>query len=362
MKKVAIIGGGPAGAITALVLARLKFDVVLLEAAAGPFQKIGKCLSPNILPLLRKLELQDLLITGHKQSYGNRAIWGSDQIRDHDFISSVYGEGTHVNRQQFEDSLAQEARKAGVDWRYNFSAGNVERGDQQWIITAKDKQINEPIIADFLVDASGRRAFVGRSLGAKREHIDNLVGVTAILDDCKLKDSFTLIEAVESGWWYSAGLPNDRLVISFMTDSFLVKEMEVNKPEVWLKMVQELTFTKHRIGDIKVEALKLEVKQASSSRLQFITGQDWLCVGDAACTYDPLSSYGITAAMGSAYYAGCAISDHLNGNNDALQAYTFLMDKMYSNYLTMVQEAYFAEQRWPKSIFWKRRHANFFPN
>ncbi|MBL4710050.1 MAG: NAD(P)/FAD-dependent oxidoreductase, partial [Flavobacteriales bacterium] len=354
------IGGGPAGAITALVLSRLKYDVVLLEASAGPVQKIGECLSPNILSLLRKLELEHLLNTGHKRSYGNRAIWGSDQILDQDFISSVYGAGTHINRQQFEDSLAQEARKSGVNWQYNFSVGSVEKEGPQWVITSKDKQISEPIFADFLVDASGRRAFVGRSQGQKRENIDNLVGVTAILDDCKVEDSFTLIEAVESGWWYSAGLPNDRLVVSFMTDSDLVNEVEANKLEAWLKMLQELTFTKQRTSnlftkDFKLDTLKLEVKQASSSRLQEITGENWLCVGDAACTYDPLSSYGITAAMGSAYYAACAINDHLNGKNDALKAYTFLMDKMYANYLSVTQQAYLAEQRCPSSTFWKRR-------
>ncbi|MBL4709218.1 MAG: FAD-dependent monooxygenase [Flavobacteriales bacterium] len=33
MKRVLVIGGGPAGAITALVLSRLKYDVVLLEAS-----------------------------------------------------------------------------------------------------------------------------------------------------------------------------------------------------------------------------------------------------------------------------------------------------------------------------------------
>ena len=129
-------------------------------------------------------------------------------------------------------------------------------------------------------------------------------------------------------------------------------------------MAQELTFTKQRLGhllndNLKMECLKLDVKQASSSRLQTIIGSNCLCLGDAACTYDPLSSYGITAAMGAGYYAACAINDYLKGNTDALLAYAYILEKRYGDYLNLIQAAYLAEQRWHTSIFWKRRHGQW---
>lgn len=361
MKRVIIIGGGPAGAITGLVLARMGMEVILLEAAAGAKPKIGECLAPNVVPMLKKLELENLLQNGHKKSYGNQSIWGDHTPTEHHFISTVNGLGIHIDRQLFEHQLTTAAKMAGVDWYYNATVNHVERIGQQWAVTLRSQKEKKPFVADFLVDASGRASITGRCLKVKRRNLDRLVGITAIIENCDLKDSFTLVESTEFGWWYSAGLPGNRLAIAFMTDADLVNELSANKLEHWICLLKELNYTKRRIKHIlgqgdSVNTIKLKVKQAGSSILEQITGQNWLSVGDAACTYDPISSFGITAAITSGYYAGHAIHNHLNGNGEAFLTYTFVMEKMYADYLSLIQQAYQQEQRWPDSVFWERRH------
>src|SRR5207253_3804998 len=67
--------------------------------------------------------------------------------------------------------------------------------------------------------------FRSRGLGARRVLYDRLVGVAAYFETRAgvEADSFTLVEAVASGWWYSAHLPGRKLVAVYMTDGDLLE-------------------------------------------------------------------------------------------------------------------------------------------
>ncbi len=95
---------------------------------------------------------------------------------------------------------------------------------------------------------------------------------------------------------------------------------------------------------------------AESSRLDAIAGEGWFAIGDAAAAYDPLSSHGVAAAMGSGFYGGHAVADLLDGRDEARPAYLDLMQRAYGAYLDLLRERYAAERRWPEAPFWRRRH------
>ena len=81
-----------------------------------------------------------------------------------------------------------------------------------------------------------------------------------------------------------------------------------------------------------------------------------MAVGDAAFAYDPISSYGISSALGSGYYAGNAIADYLRGYKEAQLAYRMVTERAFFQYLHMLRHQYLQEQRWLNSPFWNRRH------
>jgi flavin-dependent dehydrogenase len=125
-QRVAVVGGGPAGAVAALVLARRGLDVVVIESRKGPGQKIGETLPPSLTPLLQRLGLAGLLERdGQLRAEGIRAVWGGERAVDRAFLSDPRGLGWHVDRRDFEARLAVCAGQAGASWRWGWRVAGV---------------------------------------------------------------------------------------------------------------------------------------------------------------------------------------------------------------------------------------------
>ena len=73
--------------------------------------------------------------------------------------------------------------------------------------------------------------------------------------------------------------------------------------------------------------------------------------------FDPLSSRGLTQALASGVSAGDRLHRYLDGQADAMRDWDTATDTAYREYLRQRAVNYATEQRWPHSIFWRRRHA-----
>jgi flavin-dependent dehydrogenase len=359
-----IVGGGPAGAVAALVLARRGVPVTVLESRRAPGLKVGECLPPSLTPLLRQLGLEGLLAgDGHLRSFGNRFVWGSAQPGERPFLAGLQGDGWHVDRARFEGRLAETATAAGADWRWGWRLLGCERTGPVWRLdVARPDGGREELTADFVADATGRPAHLARRLGARRVVYDRLVGVSALLESpTPAADTYTLVEALPDGWWYSALLADGRLAVAFLTDADLLDRRIAADPAAWQQSLAASQETRER-----VEAQGYRLTQpprtlpAESSRLDQIAGEGWLALGDAAAAYDPLSSHGIGSAMGSGYYGGHAIADLLAGTTEARLAYLGALQDAYGAYLDLQRRHYAAERRWPNAPFWQRRHDSLY--
>jgi flavin-dependent dehydrogenase len=364
-KRVAIVGGGPGGATTAMILAGRGLEPVVLEAQPGPEFKVGECLSPGANPLLERLGIKDRLSReGHLPSYGNRSVWGSVTPLDRDFLFGTRGSGWHLDRRKFEATMADAARDVGVDWRYGWRLVKCSPIKGGWELNVKTPGGSKSLEAEFVVDATGRQARLARQFGVHQIRYDRLTAIALLLESQHGKeiiDSFTLVEAVASGWWYSARLPDAMLITVYLTDSDLVDQAVMRQAEGLFSLLEETVHTRRRISEGGYRPLaQPRLLPANSSRLSAIYGDGWLAVGDAAAAYDPLSSYGISSAMGAGFYAGSAIADFLAGNRSALLAYKEIVGNAYAQYIIMHCDQYALERRWADNPFWCRRHRSIF--
>lgn len=363
--RVVIVGGGPAGAAVALSLARAGLSPIVLEAHDGARTKVGECLPPSANLLLARLGLIERVSRAGLASHGNRFVWGSDVPAERDFIFGPGGAGWQLDRRRFEEELAGAAVEAGALWRYSQRLTGCARDGEGWRLEVATASGAETYHADFVIDASGRGARLARLLGARRIRYDRLVGVVAYFDSDGdessftgvNEDSFTLVEAVANGWWYSARLPGGKLIAAYMTDSDLVVHNAARSVDGWRALLEETEQTRRRVTEGGYgQHTRPRVLAAHTSRLSVVAGEGWLAVGDAAVAHDPLASYGISAALGAGFYAAAAVADYLGGRRDALHDYARLLDRAFARYLIMRHERYLAEQRWPDSKFWQRRH------
>ncbi|HEU4837760.1 MAG TPA: FAD-dependent oxidoreductase [Pyrinomonadaceae bacterium] len=359
---VVIVGGGPAGAATALALARRGLSAIVLEAHSAPQMKVGECLPPSINPLLDHFGLTERLRRrGNLPSYGNRFAWGSDSVQERDFIFGPAGAGWRVDRSVFEEELMQAAAEAGARWHYDQRLVACSREKEKGFeLTVRGLDGVETYRSDFVVDATGRAARLAGSLGARRVIYDRLIGVAAFFDGkvSSEEDSFTLVEAASSGWWYSSRLPGGKLIAVYMTDGDLLDHTALRETGGWLGLLNKSDYTAQRVRKYgSGDPTTPRILPAHTVRLTSVAGDGWLAVGDSAVAFDPLASHGIAMAMGSGFNAASSIVDYLRGRREALRDYERLIDRAFAHYLVMHHDAYRHEQRWPHESFWHRRHA-----
>ena len=335
---VAIIGGGPAGSAAALTLLRYsKLRPVILERSSYDVWRVGETLSPGVFPLLQYLGAEAVLTDrGQRRAYATSAAWGSADVVSRDFLFTGGGDAWHLDRAQFDASLAQLVTERG---------GTVLTGTP---FTA------DTLGAKYVIDATGRHAAYARTQGARAIAEDTLTGLVAVFDGGQDKQTATLVEAVEDGWWYSARLPENRIVVALMTDADIIRAGHLHDREAWLSRLGTTRPTHARVADAQLVHGPVACP-AHSQILDPVAGEDWIAAGEAAVGFDPLSSMGIGYAITSGIQAARIAASSLGGDREHAQLFASDVRKHYDAYLARRRAYYAIEKRWLESAFWKRR-------
>jgi flavin-dependent dehydrogenase len=332
--------------------------VVVIERSEYKSRKVGEILPPIIKNLLVNLGVWDRFLSEKPlPSLGIRSAWGQPDLYENNFFFNPYGNGWHVDRQRFDAMLAKAIEEADVILHCGarlVSCVPVDGTGWDLEIVCQDKRFKYR--SKFLVDATGRASAVAVKQGAKRISYDQLIGVVGFLSPTSeiFTDYYMLLEAVEDGWWYSAVLPDFRLVVAYMTDADLYAKGVKSSVTYWQDQLRKASHTQSRTASY-VRKSSLIVVSANSCRTDQITGRNWLAVGDAAIAFDPLSSIGVYKALESGLQVARSIEDYLAGKEKALQDYSSWVNKSFQEYLILRQKYYSKEGRWQNSKFWQRR-------
>ena len=348
-----VIGGGPAGATTALGLARRGRRVVLFEANRLDGPRYGETLPPEINPLLRQLGLWDRFARdGHLESPGIVSVWGAIERHESDFIRNVHGCGWHVDRNRFDATLLRAATEAGAATFSGTRVVNCQRaGSGLYSLTLRGRGTPGPVGATVVVDASGRSGH--RLDGPIRFDLDDrlLAIVIRLGYDDPPPDLRTYIEAVPSGWWYSSPLPGGETMAKFFTD----RETYVKEGADLGAVLEQSPLTRPRFASARLLASR--VLYAPSALRAPPAGEAHLAVGDSAAAYDPLSGRGIFKALRDGMAAADAVHEFLDGDSGALATYGERVRSQFTEYAALRRAYYAQETRWPEAGFWRRRLA-----
>lgn len=272
---IQVTGGGPAGATAARLLAQWGHEVRLADA--GPPGRRMESLPPSIrrhLQLLGILEAVDG--AGFGRSAGNAVWWGAQEPRVEGFADAP---GYHVARAEFDRLLRELAFAAGV------TAGD---GEAEWVL-----------------DCAGRTSARGRAV--RRMSARRTVCLCAEWTGRFAYPEHTWIESYRDGWAWSAPRDAGARQVAVMVDYELTElergrgvgttyESELGKTAAFAALLGDAA----RAGEV----WGCEATSYTSAR--FVDGR-CLLVGDAGSAVDPLSSYGVRKAMGSAWLAAVVV-------------------------------------------------------
>lgn len=348
---VVVAGGGPAGSATALHLSRRGFSVALIEQGKYETPRVGETLPPLTRQRLTELGVWErFLASGPLQSHGIRTAWESALPRHQDFIHHPYGCGWHVDRARFDAMLASAAAAAGTALHLSAHVKSCAITDGRWQLDVAHDRKSVAFTGRMLVDATGRKALLASQLGSQADVADRLIAAVTFCEQSE-PAQWALIEAVEAGWWYSAPLPDARMVFAYMTDS------DLWSAGAWHELMELAPLTFERAGRTRIPTPSLVISAGSLVRRP-VVGANWIATGDAALAFDPLAGHGVLKSIETGTRCAAAIAAHFAGDPTALGDYDGWVQQTYRAYLSERRQFYRAVMRWPNSQFWNCRHSS----
>jgi len=326
-----IIGGGAAGATIARLLARWGYRV-LLSIKRDERRSRAESLPPSINNLFELLGIRDDIDrAGFFPDGGNTSWWTSDSPRVEHFATGATG--YHVDRAVFDTLLVGLAEQSGVT--ITDAAPNAEQ-------------------RRFTIDCSGRAGVVAR----QHRRIDHRYRTVAFCGEWSgewdAEPTHALVEAYDNGWAWSVPLNRNLRHLAFMVDHGEQRGGAVKAYRAEL--------TKTRVFRRLFEASTLEgepwANDASLYCANRYAGIDYLFAGDAGCTVDPLSSFGVKKALISAWMGAVVVNTCLTRPTMAEHAIRFFNEREQQTFADHARQSsvQFGEllTRFPTS-FWKVR-------
>lgn len=360
--EILIVGAGPAGATAAINLAPFR-RVVLIDRRATILPRIGESLLPAARRLLTDMGLWESFVSeGHEPWRGNRAVWGDPEPHETTFMRDPDGHGWHLDRVRFEQWLCMIACNRGAHLLRPASLVKLKHDGHRWLAQLKTEDGLLEIAADLIIDGGGRSAPIARKLGRRVQVNDKLVCAWISGYDRLLTNrGLTYVEAVKDGWWYTAPIPRDRRIVAFHTDVDLLSfGRSGRKRDSLLEQIGAIKGLSELLSCVGfVPECKSGFAIANSTTLEPAAGDAWLAVGDAAISFDPLSSQGLLNALFTGLAAAEAAERHLKGDFLSLLTYSRVIRVVANSYQRHLDFYYATERRWLEAPFWQRRHRQY---
>lgn len=337
---VAIVGGGPSGSTTGVLLKKYRpeLKVVILERESFPRDHIGESLLPPVGLLLQEMGIWDRVEAANFPiKIGATYRWGKNpELWDLDFLASetfveeprpaqFAGQRTRtsfqVERAIYDKILLDQAAELGCEVREATRVREVAHEDNT--IHRLVLESGDSITAKHYVDASGNAGVLRRALDVPIEEPTTLRNI-AIWDYWQNADwaveigiGGTRIQVMSLGWGWMWFIPMGptRTSIGLVVPASYYKESGLRYDELYEKALREEPRIAGLLKNAKSEG-KLEATKDWSHLAQHHYGPNWFLVGECAGFADPILSAGVTMAQVSARQLAYTIAEIERGEHD----------------------------------------------
>ncbi len=344
---VAIIGGGPAGLALALDPALADRRIAVIEAGSWDGFRAGETMAPTSDALLGALGVADVLATTATTCEGTSVAWASDELEYEDHWQTVYGPAYFLARPAFDAELAARVAARGHAVMSDTKVTGIGGRPGAWSVEVRGSGGTRRLQAGMLVDASGRRAVVARRLGEPPRRLDRLVAHMVRVPAQAATPPRVVVEARPDGWWYASPVPGGDVVLAYLTDSDLSTARGALE-----QALAETTYVKALANP--PNGARFVVRPAWSALLQSAAGRGWIAVGDAATSFDPLTSTGIHNALRTSAAAAGVLEAAVRGDPSGVDEYVRARRADFGTFLTERARVYDRQARFD-TTFWRRR-------
>jgi flavin-dependent dehydrogenase len=352
--EVVVVGGGPAGAVCARQLARRGHDVVLAERTRSHRPRVGESCRPAVRRLLEATCGLCLPERHHRPLATFHSAWGQDATEGRSIEFWHAENGIVVDRAGFDDWLVGAAEDAGATVLRNSHVTEGRPTSEGSVLRGVRNGSELTLGARFVIEATGRRMRSLTQPDARRISSDALVCASAEFTDHSMRGHEALVEACDSGWWYTTQVPNGNLVVALFTDADLVPS--ARRRQTWFQARLSETAHIKRVARPMATNAVVTVCGARTSVRRVLWRNTYLAIGDAAWCMDPLSGGGIEHAVRDGIEAAQAVSESISGGTlDPLRTHALTRAYSFQEQRDLQRRYYGMETRWRYEPFWARR-------
>jgi menaquinone-9 beta-reductase len=319
---VTIVGGGPAGAVTALLLARAGHDVLLLDRARFPRPKpCGDCLSAGATAVLERLGVLERV---HALPHAQLRRWRIVAPDGDSFTARIAdppGHALAIEREHLDHALLEAARAEGVRIREGRRVHDICRsssGVVNGVLTS-----DGPVHARLIVGADGLRSVIARRLDAIRRpprlrKLSLTLHVDAAADDPGTGE-------MHVGHGVCAGLAavgRDRCNITVVAHARLRRSVAADPRAFIASVLTALPRLRRRVPAAALQQAELLTSGPFDQPMRRITFDGAALAGDAAGYYDPFTGQGVCHALLGAEILARVADDALRAGDCSAQALT----------------------------------------